>query len=241
MNSKAFIFAAGEGRRMLPLTEHCPKPLLKVRGKCLIEHHIEKLVAAGFCEIVINVSYLAEQVIEHLGNGERYGADIQFSLEERPLETGGGLLKALPLLGEEPFVLVNGDVWTDFPFSALSERKDIFTGVSAGDTRLFLVENPDHNPSGDFAFKRKGDALSDELVLRDSVVAHGKSYTFSGISILNPALIAQYPSKREKFPLLEVFQYAIEQQQLKGEIYSGRWVDVGTPQRLDLVNLDLPD
>ena len=222
---------------MLPLTEQCPKPLLKVAGKCLIEHHIEKLVKAGFREIVINVSYLGDMIEEHLGNGERYGASIAFSQEDTPLETGGGLLKALSLIGDEPFLLVNGDVWTDFPFSSLLPRRDIFEYVANNGAYLFLTPNPEHNPKGDFYFcddERKKIFTLDE---RQKYKASDgpldfSTWTYSGISIIHPNLIANYPQRREKFALLEVFKHAMLNQQLFGETYEGAWIDVGTPERL---------
>lgn len=238
MGPKAFILAAGEGRRMLPLTEHCPKPLLRVNGKCLIEHHIEKLVAAGFCDIVINVSYLGDMVVKHLGDGAKYGARIQFSHETVPLETGGGLLKALPLIGDDPFLLVNGDVWTDYPFSSLLTRREIFTKVAENGAYLFLVQNPVHNPEGDFVFTSDVAVAGDLIALKGNTqqAENTSTYTFSGLSVINPKLIESYPHKREKFALLEVFKHAIESRKLWGEIFSGQWVDVGTPERLEQVN-----
>lgn len=224
MLKKAFIFAAGEGRRMLPLTENCPKPLLNVGDKCLLEYHIEKLVAAGIKNIVVNIAYLADMIVERIGDGRQYGANIQYSRESRPLETGGGLLHAMHLLDDKPFLLVNGDVWTDLPFSQLLGRKDCIALAEDAGAFLFLVNNPDHHPAGDFGFVGTTQCITQEAETR---------WTYSGISIISPGLISTFPQKREKFPLIEAFRYAIEHKKLFGEVYEGEWLDVGTEQRLN--------
>lgn len=213
------ILAAGEGRRMRPLTLSTPKPLLKIGPKVLIEYQIEKIRHAGISEIVINVSYLGEQIEHFLGDGSRLGVRIDYSKESEPLETAGALNRALPLLGSDPFLLVNGDVWHDFPLAKLLEGS--LPENSFG--RLILVDNPAHNSLGDFSLD------DDKVIAREG---ENIGYTFSGISVLRPQLIADYPNLREKFPLKEVFDWAIERGQLHGEYYSGVWMDIGTPERL---------
>ena len=143
---KAMILAAGRGERMRPLTDSTPKPLLRVGGKALIEYHLEKLAAAGIRDVVINISYLGERIREILGDGSRWHLSIQYSIEPEPLETAGAILQALPLLGEQPFVLINGDVWTDY---AIEKLKDYPLQSSCG--HLVLVNNPSHHPEGDFS------------------------------------------------------------------------------------------
>ena len=225
---KAMILAAGKGTRMRPLTNNTPKPLLPVGGQPLIFHHLEKLAHAGFKEIVINVSYLGEQIIETLGGGQRWGLTLDYSNETKPLETAGGILHAQNLLGNKPFALINGDVWSDYP---LNQLRDL-TLTNNALAHLILVKNPEHNPSGDFAITPLG-----KLTHKHSTSSHGsKNYTFSGISLIDPKLIQDYPQKREAFPLGEVFRAGIDKQQLSAELYDGEWVDVGTVERLNQLN-----
>ena len=222
---KAMILAAGRGERMRPLTDTVPKPLLEVGGKPLIVYHLEALAAVGIKEVVINIAYLGQHIREYVGDGSHWGLTVFYSEEPEPLETAGALLHAMPLLGETPFVLINGDVWTDFPLSQLmaSSLDDVLG-------RLILVSNPEHNPQGDFC-------LSDQsLVMQKSSVPQRHSYTFSGIGVFSPDIIHGYPDKRRIFPLREVFAHAIAQQQLSGEVYCGQWWDVGTPERLQLLD-----
>ena len=220
---KAMILAAGLGTRMRPLTDHCPKPLLPVAGKPLIQHLIEKLVAAGFSSIVINHAYLGHMIEEALGDGAQFGCELLYSAEAEPLETAGGIIKALPLLtdnGEstEPFLLVNGDVWVDWDFSDASRT---FDGLGY----LFLVANPEFNPQGDFVLQQDGQ-IADR---RESETGH----TFSGISWLSPQLFADLqPGKRALAPLL---REAMQMKKISGEILNKHWIDVGTPQRLQQV------
>lgn len=235
---QAFILAAGEGRRMRPLTNDCPKPLLKVGDKCLIELHIERLVAAGITDIVINVAYLAEQIIQHLGDGQRYGANIRYSHEDKPLETGGGLYKALPLMAGAPFVLVNGDVWTDLDFAQLVRRREVADQVASGASFLFLVENPEHNRNGDFHLSVSGasqEAPAFGLLDQDAA----PRLTYSGVSVLHPHTIRDYSQAREVFPLLEVFRAQMAKRLLLGECHIGDWIDVGTPERLQALRARL--
>ena len=218
---KAFVLAAGKGRRMLPLTLDCPKPLLKVGDATLIEHQIAKLRSAGIVDIVINVAYLGEMIQQALGLGERLGVRISYSVESQPLETGGAIAHALALLGQAPFLLVNSDVWTDFPFESLARK-----GLSAGElAKLVLVENPEHNRVGDFVLQ--ADA---QLRLRED--CRGRAYTYSGIALVDPDLVATYPKVRQTFALKEVFDWAIAKRALRGEYYAGQWSDIGTPERL---------
>jgi len=218
---KAMILAAGEGRRMRPLTLETPKPLLPVKGTSLIGHHIQRLKNAGVQEVVINIAYLGEKIRAALGSGEDYGVRIQYSVEPEPLETAGALLHALPLLGDAPFILVNGDVWTDYPFTHLLQKPLNHLG------HLVLVPNPAHKLLGDFSLGE-----NERLQELDGET----SFTFSGISLLSPQLIATYPQQRAKFPLREIFGWAIQNQQLTAELFAGTWCDVGTPERLMELN-----
>lgn len=219
---RAMILAAGLGNRMRPLTDHTPKPLLCAAGKPLIEYHLENLQRAGIREVIINLAYLGEKIRANLGDGSRWGMRIAYSMEPEPLETGGAIAHALDLLGEEPFLLVNGDVWCDLEFSKLAT-----TTLGASEQGLLmLVPNPDFHPQGDFALAESG------LLREDPQKHYPHRYTFAGISLLKPQLIATYPDKREKFPLVETLRYAITHQQLRGALHRGYWSDVGTPERL---------
>ncbi|PUA28893.1 MAG: mannose-1-phosphate guanylyltransferase [Cellvibrio sp. 79] len=219
---KAMILAAGLGNRMRPLTDHTPKPLLCAGNKPLIEYHLENLQRAQIQDVIINLAYLGEKIRAHLGSGERWNLHIHYSQEPEPLETGGAILQALDLLGEETFLLINGDVWCDLEFSELAMRE-----LSANQQgHLLLVPNPAFHPNGDFALDDSG------MLLADLQKFHPQRFTFAGISLLKPSLVSDYPNKREKFPLVETFRHAIAQQQLSGQVYRGHWSDVGTPERL---------
>ena len=215
---KAMILAAGLGNRMRPLTDHTPKPLLCAGGKPLIEYHLENLQRAGIREVIINLAYLGEKIRAHLGDGQQFGLTINYSTEPEPLETGGAILHALDLLGDEPFLLINGDVWCDLEFVHLVQHP--LTENQQG--HLLLVPNPDFHPLGDFALADNG------LLLDDVEKTHPQRFTFGGISLLKPELINTYPDKRQKFPLVEVLRRAIGLQQLSGEVHNGHWSDVGT-------------
>lgn len=213
------ILAAGRGERMRPLTDHTPKPLLTVADKPLIVWHIEALSRAGITEIVINHAWLGTQLPAALGDGRRWGVSIAYSAEgELGLETGGGIVKALSLLGQEPFVLVNGDIFTDIDY-ALVVNQHLQAPMLA---HLYLVDNPAHHPQGDFALNDQG------------LVVDRSGLTFSGVSVLSPALFAGYATG--KFPLAPVLRRAMQTNQVSGEYYPGLWVDVGTPQRLQWLN-----
>lgn len=235
---KAMILAAGFGKRLRPLTEHTPKPLLEVRGKPLIVHHLEALARAGIKEVVINTAWLGEKLEAYLGDGRQYGLAIAWSRETEPLETGGGICQALPLLGSEPFLLVNGDVWTNYPFEQLL-RKSLEKNHFA---HLVLVPNPEHNLSGDYCFTRQ--QSHDEREVLSGVLAgpvpveqlEGRqAYTFSGISVMHPQLFGASTSG-EAFPLRDVLAPAFQADHISGELYWGEWCDVGTVERLEELN-----
>jgi MurNAc alpha-1-phosphate uridylyltransferase len=211
---KAMILAAGKGERLRPLTLHTPKPLVRAAGVPLIEYHLRALVAAGFTDIVINHAWLGQQIEDYLGDGSRFGAHIRYSAEGEPLETGGGIFKALPLLGEAPFVVVNGDIWTEYDFAALRHPL-------AGSAHLVMVGNPEHHPRGDFALV--------DGQLRDDADATPR-LTYSGISVLDPKLFDGCPAGA--FKLAPLLREAMARGQVSGEHFSGRWVDVGTHERL---------
>lgn len=214
---KAMVLAAGLGRRMRPLTDHTPKPLLNVGGKPLLQYHLEALAGAGVRDVVINTAYLGDQIQAFAGHGARWGLTIQYSEETEPLETGGAIHRALPLLGDEPFLLLNGDVYTDFPLASLTQRPLHPDALG----RLLLVPNQPFHPEGDFGLTDSG-----HLTLQSPRL------TFAGISLLRPGLIAHYPNRRDVFPLLEALLPALQAGQLEGLSYEGYWNDVGTPERL---------
>jgi len=202
---------------MRPLTDSLPKPLLVVRGKPLIHYHIEALVHAGIKQIVINHAWLGEKIETMLGDGRHLGASIKYSPEgDNVLETGGGIHRALPLLGEDPFIVVNGDVWTNFPYSDLPQQIE-------GLAHLVLVNNPPHNPNGDFAFV--GQLLKNQ---------GANKYTYSGIGVYSPSLFEN--SQAGRFPLAPLLIAAMQNDKITGEIYSGLWMDIGTPERLENIN-----
>lgn len=220
---KAMILAAGYGRRLRPLTRHTPKPLLRVKGKPLIHYHLERLALAAITDIVINCSWLAEQLQADLGDGSQFGVAISWSREQDPRETGGGIKQALPLLGNDHFMLVSGDTWTDYSFMTLSRH-----GLKDKLAHLVLVPNPDHHRNGDFSLNERG-----EVGLKQS---DGVSFTYSGIALLNPELLSEYSSNSEKFPLRDVLRPAVSAGKVSGEVYTGEWSDVGTLERLDMLN-----
>lgn len=221
---KAMILAAGRGERLRPLTDATPKPLIQAGPKRLIEYLIEALVRAGISELVINHAHLGAQFPSTLGNGSRYGAKISYSAEGKGLETAGGIINALPLLGNEPFLVVNGDIWTDFPFASLVER-----GLQDKERcHLVLVDNPEHNPQGDFGLSA------------GQVVANKETkYTFSGIALYDPALF--HGLTVEKRPLKPLLLQEIDHQRASGELYLGQWSDIGTVERLNALAQQLTD
>ena len=223
---KAFILAAGRGERMRPLTDHTPKPLLPVGGKPLVAWHLERLAAAGFTEVVINHAHLGEKIEAALGNGSQWGLRIRYSPEPPgALETAGGIANALPLLGDEAFLVVNGDVYCDIDFGR-------FSGLTAAGNQpvahLVMVANPAHHAGGDFSLDGQ----------RITFVRGEETLTYAGIAVFSPSFFADVPrgSVMKLYPLLAA---AITAGSLTGERYSGRWVDVGTPQRLAELDAEL--
>lgn len=223
---KAMILAAGRGERMRPLTDHTPKPLLEAGGKPLIAWHIERLVEAGMPEIVINCAWLGERLQSALGDGTRYGARIHWSPEDPALETAGGIARALPELGPEPFLVVNGDVWCDWDFRQARKRADALNETGA-DAWLLLVDNPPHHPHGDFALGPDGH------VTEASATTH--TYTFSGIGVYAPRLFAGTPADTPA-PLAPLLREATSKRKALGERHGGAWMDIGTPERLQYLD-----
>jgi N-acetyl-alpha-D-muramate 1-phosphate uridylyltransferase len=208
------LLAAGRGERLRPITDSLPKPLVAVAGKPLIVYHLEALARADVREVVINLSWLGEKIRTALGDGARYGVRITYSEEGPiPLETGGGIHRALPLLGPEPFAVVNSDVWTDMDF------REVLTLDEDADARLLLAPNPPHHPRGDFGLD------GDFVVEREA-----ERFTYTGIGMYRPELFAGCVAG--KFPLRPLLQRAIAARRLRGEMYRGEWLDIGSPDRL---------
>ncbi|MCW8957187.1 MAG: nucleotidyltransferase family protein [Gammaproteobacteria bacterium] len=211
---KAMILAAGRGDRMRPLTDHTPKPLLQAGPHRLIEYHLLHLANAGFKEVVINVAWLGQQIIDTLGDGSSYGLSIQYSNEgEQALETGGGIVNALPLLGDDPFLVINADIWTDYPFASLKDK------TLSGLAHLILIPNPEHNLQGDFY-------IQDDLL----ALAGTNSYTFSGMAIYHRDFFKQQSAVA--FPLAPLFREFARQGRISAELYKGQWMDIGNQERL---------
>lgn len=217
---RAMILAAGKGERMRPLSLHTPKPLLQVGGKPLLQYHIEALANAGVTSILINTGRHGDQIEARFGRGGRFGVDIEYSHEgEEPLGTGGGVRRVLPWLGDQAFILVNGDVWTDLDYKSLPDQP-------GGLAHLIMVPNPEHHPGGDFA------------LLDDRVIADGTSlYTYSGIGVYQPHLFRQ--ADTEMFSFVPLLRRAIAADQVSGQLHTGRWFDIGTPERLQALDREL--
>ncbi len=198
---------------MRPLTDHTPKPLLMVGGRPLIEHTILQLVSAGFTQIVINHAHLGQQIEDRLGNGHEFGADIVYSPEDEALETAGGIVNALPLLGNAPFLVINGDIASDFPFAILKQAPIRLA-------HLVLINNPSHHLMGDFNLNSNGLVKDEE----------GQKLTFSGIGVYRPELFVSTPPGKSK--LAPILRKAMALDKVTGEHYSGFWMDIGTPERL---------
>jgi len=218
---KAMILAAGRGERMRPLTDTTPKPLLMAGSKRLIEYHLYNLASAGFKEVVINVAWLGQQIIDTIGSGEKYNLNIVYSNEgDQALETGGGIYNALPLLGSEPFLVINGDVWTDYPF------KKLYNFSLKDKAHLVLVNNPQHHPEGDFS------------IAENRLTEGGfKKFTFSGIGIYSTDFFTGHQQK--KYPLAPMIREYISENNISSELYTGKWMDIGTEQRLQELKLYL--
>ena len=219
---KAMILAAGMGNRMRPLTLHTPKPLLEVGGKPLIVWHIEKLQKIGVQEIVINTAWLGEKLVDALGDGSQFGVKILWSHEGQGLETAGGIIKALPLLGNEPFILVNGDVWTTMDFAPL-------LNVQLQDdlAHLVLVENPVQHPQGDFT-------LAANKAYTFEQARSGENLTYSGVAVMHPQMFNGLESGKR--PLAPLLKQAMQQEKISAQKLQGVWVDVGTPERLNALD-----
>jgi MurNAc alpha-1-phosphate uridylyltransferase len=214
---KAMILAAGLGTRMRPLTDHTPKPLLEVGGKPLIVWHIERLRDAGITELVINHAWLGDKLEAALGDGRRFGVHIDWSREGTPLETAGGIRRALPLLDEAPFLVVNGDIWTDLDFATVQLADDAAA-------HLVLVDNPAHHPGGDFRL------ASDGKVRDNTPDVDAPALTFSGIGVYRPSLFAELPDGEAR--LAPLLRQAMARGAVTGQHFRGHWWDIGTPERL---------
>jgi MurNAc alpha-1-phosphate uridylyltransferase len=217
---KAMILAAGRGERMRPLSDRLPKALLDAGGRPLVAHLIERLARSGYTELVVNVSHLADRIERALGDGSRYGARIVYSHEVQPLETGGGIAYALPLLGDAPFLVVNSDIYCDFDFARLAAAATALAS-GAGLAHLVLVDNPSHHPGGDFSLGA------------GKVSADGPGrLTFSGIGVYIPALFARVPPGT-RCQLVALLRPAMARGLVSGEHHRGLWMDIGTPLRLE--------
>ena len=219
---KAMILAAGMGNRMRPLTLHTPKPLLEVGGKPLIVWHIEKLQKMGVQEIVINTAWLGEKLADALGDGSQFGVKILWSHEGEGLETAGGIINALPLLGNEPFILVNGDVWTTMDFAPLLNVQ-----LENDLAHLVLVENPLQHPQGDFT-------LAANKAYTFEQARSGENLTYSGVAVMHPQMFNGLESGKR--PLAPLLKQAMQQEKISAQKLQGVWVDVGTPERLNALD-----
>ncbi|EKD76914.1 MAG: nucleotidyl transferase family protein [uncultured bacterium] len=209
---KAMLLAAGRGERLRPLTDHTPKPLISIGNTTLIEHIFSQLRDAGIQEVVINVHHLAQKMMQYCGDGSRFGLHIHYSVEKILLDTGGGILQALPLLGRESFLVMSADIWTDFPLQTLLQRR-------VRGAHLVLVNNPDFHPNGDFGL------MNDLLTLR------GKRFTYANIAVLHPDIFVE--ETRTIFPLADIFTRTIQQKIATGQHYSGSWHNIGTLDELN--------
>jgi MurNAc alpha-1-phosphate uridylyltransferase len=219
----AIILAAGRGARMRPLTDRVPKPLIEVGGKPLIVHHLEKLAAIGCARVVVNHAHLGDMIEAALGDGARYGVTIDYSREAVALETAGGIANALPLLGAEPFIAVNADVYCEYEYEAL---RNAAARLGDANAYLVLVDNPAHHPEGDFALRG------------GQVTVEGEKLTFSGLAVYRPALFESIACGT-RAALAPLLREQIAAGRVAGEHFRGRWCDVGTPDRLTKLNREL--
>ena len=217
---KAFILAAGRGERLRPLTDKIPKPLVSVAGQSLIEYHLHNLANANIKEVIINTAWLAEKIHQALGDGSRYTLKITYSDETEALETAGGIVKALPLLGDDPFVVVNGDIWTDFDFATLQTLKPETLA------HLVLVDNPAQHPNGDFA-------ITENLLSNTG----SPRYTYSGIGIFSPRFFSGHSV--QKLALAPLLRKQAEAHKISAQHFSGKWTDVGSAERLQILREQL--
>lgn len=206
------LLAAGLGERLRPITDKTPKPLIEIAGKPIIVHHLERLKSSGFNHIIINTSHLGEMIKQHLGDGTQFGLRIEYSHEVAPLETAGGIINALPLLGKKPFLVINADIWCEHKLSFANLSRDKLA-------HLVLVENPTHNTDGDFSYEF------------GRIYNHGKSrLTFSGIGLYDPKLFSNLAA--EKLALAPILRAAIDEELVSAEYFTGKWFDIGTQERL---------
>ncbi len=213
--TRAIVLCAGRGERLRPLTDHTPKPLIEVGGETLLGRHLKRLASSGIREAVVNAAHLANQIVDYVGDGREFGLKATVVVEgTQALETGGGMLNALPHLGDEPFIAVNGDIWTDFDFASLPQ-------TPAGLAHLVLVTNPEHHPDGDFGLKKP------------FVVNQPRQLTFSGIGVYRPELVAN--STPGKFSITPLLRAAADREQVTGQHFAGPWFDSGTAQRLTAI------
>ncbi len=219
---KAMLLAAGRGERLRPLTDRLPKALVSAGGKPLIAWHLERLAAAGCREAVINVSHLGEQIVDTIGDGARFGLHASYSREPQPLETAGGIAQALPLLGAEPFLLVNADIYCEIAFRPLLAFQ-----LSGNLAHLLLVANPPHRPQGDFSLKAA--SVGNEGAPR---------YTYAGVAVMSPQLVHSV-RRGDKAPLAPLLRSAADSQRISGELFGGLWQDVGTAERLAELEIQL--
>jgi MurNAc alpha-1-phosphate uridylyltransferase len=225
------ILAAGRGERMRPLTDSTPKPLLQAGGKSLITWHIERLVSAGIVDIIVNHAWLGAQIERALGDGERYGARIRYSAESTPLETAGGIAQALPFFLDQPFLVINGDIWCDWD---PTQAQEVARGLEQSDTLawLLLVSNPPHHPRGDFFLDESG------LIHAGGRMPDDARLTFSGIGVYKPQLFAHLV-QGQAVPLAPLLRQAMASKQVCGSHHIGQWADIGTPERLAALDLAL--
>lgn len=225
---RAMILAAGRGERMRPLTDHCPKPLLPVGGQPLIVWHLQALGQAGITDILINHAWLGTQIEATLGDGRTWGVRLQYSAEPQALETAGGIARGLPFFQDQPFLVMNGDIWCDWdPSQALYWARHWDADTQA---HLLVVDNPDHHPEGDFILQDDG--------LLSPPHPHAPCLTFAGIGLYRPSLFADLIPGRPA-PLAPLLRKAMLRQYVRGTHFQGSWVDVGTPQRLEQLDARL--
>lgn len=227
---RAMILAAGRGKRMRPLTDHTPKPLLKVGQRPLIDWHLQNLSSAGFRQIVVNHAWLGDQIRAHLGDGGNWNLKIHHSAEEQALETAGGIARALPWLGDKPFLVINGDVWTDWPASEALVHAKALQGSSSHQAHLVMVPNPPQHPKGDFLL-RDG-LVQDPASPLSATTRDEPTYTFSGIGIYKPDLFDGVPADKP-VALGPLLRKAMQSGQILGSLYAGQWHDIGTKERLE--------
>lgn len=221
------VLCAGRGERMRPLTDHCPKPLLQAGGLSLLGHILQRIHAAGLRRVVINHAYLGAQIEHAIGDGSRFGLSVRYSAEATALETAGGIATALPLLGQGRFIVINGDTWSDIDLAALAQHAQ---GAAAAElAHLVLVDNPAHNPDGDFWLA--GDQVSSLMPAAQTAQTDARRLTFSGTGVYHPALF-QHTAPGQAAPLAPLLRQAMADQRVSGRLHVGQWRDIGTPQRL---------